>query len=84
MSIQEESAEDLAKLFHLYHQALGHGLDDHSTGESGTPWEQTPQNERRRMVAAARLALIDLAASGGEKAPSRRYFANPGEADWGC
>jgi hypothetical protein len=84
MSIQEVSAEELAKLFHLYHQALAHGLDDRTTGENGTPWEQTPHNERRRMVAAARLALIDLAAAGGEKAPNRRYFANPGEADWGC
>jgi hypothetical protein len=80
MSIQEVSAEELAELFHLYHQALGNGLDDHSTGGNGTPWDQTPQNERKRMVAAARLALMDLAAAGGEKAPSRRYFANPGEA----
>jgi hypothetical protein len=84
MSIQEVSAEELAKLFHLYHQALAHGLDDRMTGENGPPWEQTPQNERRRMVAAARLALIDLAAAGGEKVPNRCYVANPGEADWGC
>jgi hypothetical protein len=84
MSIQEVSAEELAKLFHLYHQALAHGFDDRTTGRSGTSWEQTPQNERRRMIAAARLALIDLAAACGEKTPGRRYFANPGEADWGC
>jgi hypothetical protein len=83
MSIQEVSAEELAKLFHLYHQALAHGLDDRTTEENGTTWERTPQNERRRMVAAARLALIDLAAAGGEKAPNRRSFADPGAADWG-
>ena len=81
MSIQEISAEELAKLFYLYHQALAYGLDDRTTGGSGTPWEQTPQNERRRMVAAARLALIDLAAAGGEKATNRRCFASPGAAD---
>jgi hypothetical protein len=81
MSIHEVSAEELAKLFHLYHQALAHGLDDRATGGNDTPWEQTPQNELRRMVAAARLALIDLAAAGGERVQNHRYFANPGEAD---
>lgn len=84
MSIQEVSAEELAKLFHLYHQALAYGLDDRTTGGNGIPWEQTPQNERRRMVAAARLALIDLAAAGAEELPGRNYFAKPGDADWGC
>ena len=79
MSIQEVSAEELAKLFHLYHQALAHGLDDRATGENGMSWEQTPENERRRMVSAARLALIDLAAAGGEKAPNRPHQAN----SWG-
>jgi hypothetical protein len=84
MSIQEVSAEELAKLFHLYHQALTHGMDDHASGERGVAWEQTPLNERKLMVTAARLALIDLAAAGGEELPNRRYFAKPGEADWGC
>jgi hypothetical protein len=84
MSIQEVSAEELAKLFHIYHQALAHGLDEHTRGERGTSWDQTPQNERKLMIAAARLALIDLAEAGGEKLPSRSYFAKPGEADWGC
>ncbi len=84
MSIQEVSAEELAKLFHLYHRALADGLDDRATGGNGTPWEQTPQSERRRMVAAARLALIDLAAAGGEQVSNRHHYANPGEADLGC
>jgi len=83
MSIQEVSAEELAKLFHLYHQALTHGLNDRTT-EDGASWEQTPQCERKLMIAAARLALIDLAAAGGEHLPSRSYFAKPGEAEWGC
>jgi hypothetical protein len=84
MSIQEVSAEELAKLFHLYHQALAHGLDDHRNGEHSLSWEETPPNERKLMIAAARLALIDLASACGEEMPSRNYFAKPGEADWGC
>ena len=84
MSIQEVSPEELAKLFHLYHQALARELDDHTTGEHDFSWDQTPVNERKLMVAAARLALIDLAAAGGEELPGRTYFAKPGEADWGC
>lgn len=84
MSIQEVCAEELAKLFHLYHRALAHGLDDPATGEHGMASEQTPHNERKLMVAAARLALIDLAAAGGEELPRRSYFAKPGQADWGC
>jgi hypothetical protein len=84
MSIQEISAEELAKLFHLYHQALVHGLDDHRSGEHSLSWEKTPQDERKLMIAAARLALIDLAAGCGEELPGRSYFAKPGEADWGC
>jgi hypothetical protein len=53
MSIQDISAEELAKLFHLYHQALVHGLDDHRSGEHILSWEKTPQDERKLMIAAA-------------------------------
>jgi hypothetical protein len=84
MSIQEVSAEELAKLFHIYHHALAHGMNDQTNGTHGASWDQTPQNERKLMVAAARLALIDLADASGEKLPTRSYFAKPGEADWGC
>jgi hypothetical protein len=34
---------------------------------------------------AARLALLELASTATEReADSRRYFAKPGEAEWGC
>ena len=36
------------------------------------------------MVAAARLALLELGSIEGERENSRRYFAKPGEAEWGC
>jgi hypothetical protein len=77
MSIQDVSAEQLAKLFHHYQEALTHENATHS-------WDQTPQNERNLMVAAARLALLELATTAEQDNPNRRYFAKPGEADWGC
>jgi len=43
-----------------------------------------PQQEKNRLVAAARLALMDLASTAKEREDSRRYFAKPGEAEWGC
>jgi hypothetical protein len=81
MSIQEVSPEQLAELFHHYHQALAPDF-----GCPGTPgaeaWEEMPPQEKSRLIAAARLAVLELAASGQEDA--RRYFAKPGEAEWGC
>jgi hypothetical protein len=74
MSIEEVSAERLAELFHHYHQALG-------PAES---WEQVPREEKSRLIAAAHLALVELASTGREREDSRRYFAKPGEAEWGC
>jgi len=84
MSIHEVNAEELAKLFHIYRQALAHGLGDPATNDQAKSWDQVPQCERKLMVAAARLALIDLADAGGEEPPARSYFAKPGEANWGC
>ena len=74
MSIEEVSAEQLAELFHHYHQALG-------PAES---WEQVSQREKSRLIAAAHLTLVELASTARERADSRRYFAKPGEAEWGC
>jgi hypothetical protein len=87
MSIQEVSAEQLAKLFHYYHhyyhRALGRdfGGTTNSTPES---WEQVSQPEKNRMVAAARLAILEVASTTSEPEDLRRYFAKPGEAEWGC
>jgi hypothetical protein len=38
------------------------------------------------MVTAARLALLELVSSTDtdEENSRRRYFAKPGEAEWGC
>jgi hypothetical protein len=80
MSIQDASPEQLAELFHHYHHVLApdFGFPDVSAQQT---WERLPKEEKSRMVAAFRLALIEL--SDAEKG-SRQYFAKPGEAEWGC
>jgi hypothetical protein len=83
MSLPEVPPEQLAELFHHYHQALGpdFGYDPKADPE---PWDQVPAQEKNRMIAAARLALLELGATAGGHEDSRRYFAKPGEAEWGC
>jgi hypothetical protein len=83
-SMHNVSAEDLAKVFHHYHEALAHDFHGHATREAEVSWEQAPQDERKLMVAAARLTLLELAANVEETQSNRQYFAKPGEADWGC
>ncbi len=83
-SIQDVSAEELAKLFHHYQGALAHDFDCQRDGEAGSSWDCTPPSERKLMVAAARLTLLELAATAAQGQASRPYFAKPGEADWGC
>jgi hypothetical protein len=81
-SIEDVSAEELAKLFHHYRRALAHDFDCLNQ-EPASSWDRTPQGERKLMVAAARLALLELAATPAQ-IENRPYFAKPGEADWGC
>ncbi len=83
MSIQEVSAEQLAELFHHYHEALAPDFGCH-TDQTHQSWKDVPQQDRSRMVAAARLALLELDSMEAKREDSRRYFARPGEAEWGC
>jgi hypothetical protein len=83
MSLQEVLPEQLAKLFHHYHQALGPDFACDTNADS-EPWENVPSHEKSRMIAAARLALLELGASERQREDSRKYFAKPGEAEWGC
>jgi hypothetical protein len=83
MSLQDVSAEQLAELFHHYHQALGPDFEC-----AGKPiadsWKEVPQKEKGRMVAAARLTLLELESAYPRNENSIRYFAPAGEAEWGC
>jgi len=83
MSIQEVSAEQLAELFHHYHQALDPDFERADTTDHEN-WEGIPKREKDRLIAAARLALLELCSAEKERQDSRRYFAKPGEAEWGC
>ena len=83
MSIQEVSEEQLAELLHHYHQAMGPDFSCESKPNAEV-WEQVPQPEKSRLVAAARLALLELASTARDGEDSRRYFAKPGQAEWGC
>ena len=83
MWIHEVAPERLAELFHHYHQALtteisGKGSEWHNA------WNEVPQQEKSRLVSAARLALLELESMTSDRAQSRQYFAQPGEAEWGC
>jgi len=82
MSIQEVSAERFAQLFHHYQQALA---DSGSPSDLRTKdaWENVPPSEKSKLIAATRLALLEVELTPSER-ESRRYFAKPGEAEWGC
>lgn len=83
MSIQDASAEQLAELFHHYHQALG--PDFGCTGKPiASSWTEVSNQEKKRMVAAARLTLLELDSTHKKDQSSERYFAKAGEAEWGC
>ena len=82
MSIQEVSAEQLAEFFHKYHYVLAPDFGCNSLDPR--PWNDVSPDERKRMVAAARLALLELEFENSEEENSRKYFAKPGQAEWGC
>jgi hypothetical protein len=83
MSIQEVSAEQLAELFHHYQNALASDFGCPSKDRRQS-WNDVPVEERNRMTAAALLALLELESLDSEREDRRRYFAKPGEAEWGC
>ena len=83
-SIQNVSVEQLAKVFHHYHEALANDFHGGASRKADYSWEEASQQERKLMVAAARLTLLELGEKSKNDEPGREYFAKPGEADWGC
>ncbi len=82
MWTHELAPERLAELFHHYQQAL---TPDNSgaRGESRDSWKEVPPQEKNRLVAAVRLALLELDSMKDERPKHKQYFAQPGEAEWG-
>jgi hypothetical protein len=88
MSIQEVPTEELAKFLYRYHQVLAPYLHC-KTPSHAEAWDEVSDNERRRLVTAAKLALMELEIEEHEKDVSQqqdreKYFARPGTAEWGC
>ena len=83
MSSQEVFVEQFERLFHHYEEALCSAPPKHSESQPQS-WTAVGTDERNRMVAAARLAILELETNAHLEANSRKYFAKPGEAEWGC
>lgn len=81
MSTQEVFVEQFARLFVHYRAALAPTAEQGGSASSEA-WQDAPQAERERMVAAGRLALMELESR--DREDSRRWYARPGEAEWGC
>jgi hypothetical protein len=79
MSAQEVFVQEFEMLFR--HHCEGLSLEKELERAS---WNSMSPDERDRLVAAARLAVLELAAHAKILANSERYFAKPGEAEWGC
>jgi hypothetical protein len=77
MSTQEVFVQQFARLFQYYSESLS------SEAKKNATWNSVPPEERDRLVAAARLAILELDTNSYIE-DSRRYFAKPGEAEWGC
>ena len=86
MSISEISPEQFARLFHRYHEALA---PERASDTSPFPcrWQELPELEKERMISAARLTLLELEVFPPKESSAddrRRWFAKPGEVEWGC
>jgi len=82
MATPDISAEELAILFQHYQKALAREFGCSSQDELVRNWEETPHNERKVMLAAAKLrAHADWSRDAEDR---RKYYATPGEAEWGC
>jgi hypothetical protein len=82
MSTQEVFVQQFTRLFDHYQQALAPAAEH--TDSQPAAWNSLPPDERDRMVAAARLAIMEMESDGRSEDDSRKYYAKPGEAEWGC
>jgi len=75
MSNQEIFVQQFARLFHHYREALSPEAEKESA---------SLKSDHNLLVAAARSAILELETKALMEDDRRRYFAKPGEAEWGC
>jgi uncharacterized protein YciW len=80
---QDVPAERLAKLVHHYQEILVNEFEESANAKVAVPWDQAPEGEKRRLIAATQLALLELSSAESSEGKPRSYFATPGEAEWG-
>lgn len=61
ISVNSHGVENFAELLHHYYQALA--PDFGCSNAEKDEWQALPANERRRLVAATRLALMETESS---------------------
>ena len=83
MSTQEVFVQQFARLFHHYQEALSPVSENTSKLDSES-WRTITPDERDRMMAAARLAITEMETTARLENDSRKYYAKPGNAEWGC
>ena len=83
MSTQEVFVEQFARLFHHYQEALSPASQEPPEPPSHS-WNSVPADDRDRLMAAARLAILEMETNAHREGNPRKYFAKPGEAEWGC
>jgi hypothetical protein len=81
-TIQDVTPEQLARLTYQYRQALAHDFNHEANHDSS--WDHASQDDRKLIVAVARLTLLELSTIRPETRRNGNYFAIPGEAEWGC
>ena len=79
MSTQEVFIQQFARLFNYYSEALSS-----DSAQAAASRGSTAADEQHRLFEAARLAIQDLESQPCPEHERRRYFAKPGEAEWGC
>jgi hypothetical protein len=94
---EDVDAEELARIFYHYQDALAvtpeppankdscnHDSPDHNPRNHDSSWEHAPQPTRRLMIDAARLTLKESSRPAAQPNTARKFYAKPGEAEWGC
>jgi hypothetical protein len=85
MWINEVAPERVEDLLDNYRQALTvFGKGSESASGNGMPRSERNFSIVAERQATERQATQELNATNKESVDSRHYFAEPGEADWGC